>query len=552
MVGKTIGKYRFVAPVGRGGMGTVYRAVDETLDREVAIKVLSPDLAHSEILQRFRAEAMALAKLNHRDIATIYELCRSDSDLLMVMEFVRGESLDRVVERSPQLSIEHSVSIVDRLLSALDHAHRAGIVHRDLKPANIMITDSGGVKIMDFGIARVVGTDQGTKDGFLIGTPSYMSPEQVLGHEVDGRSDLYSVGVMFYRFLTGTLPFTGETIVAIAQKQVLDIPPPLHLFRHGLPDWCETIVQRALAKSPAMRFQNAEEFRAALASAAGTLTAGDLHASPGPVLSTASAADAEDDARALAVASGATILLHDHPSARSALLTPAAIALSLLAVGDVQFAMPWPHVSSTTKSLQASAVFGSTAPPETEPATRPVVTPVVTKARLTAGVTRPKDLATSITAQEKSTSATVSLNNTSRANRAAEASHLAPVVFDVTTIVGDGEEQRARKGQALLANGTFMVIAADRTVLQTLEYGQLDSISYSRGRNPLWKSPSGPIPIARVKKSKFGFFTGDRHWISLRAGGAFVVLRVEQGQASKLLDTLEKRTGRSTVYILDD
>src|SRR5688572_12164870 len=184
LIGETVGKYRLIAPLGRGGMGTVYRAIDETLDREVAIKVLSGDLAESDIVKRFRSEAIALARLNHRDIATIYDLYPSGPDLLMVMEFVRGETLDSVLERTPQLSLEHAVSIVDRLLGALGHAHRAGIVHRDLKPGNVMITDDGGIKIMDFGIARIVGTDHGTKDGFLLGTPSYMSPEQVLGHEV--------------------------------------------------------------------------------------------------------------------------------------------------------------------------------------------------------------------------------------------------------------------------------------------------------------------------------------------------------------------------------
>src|SRR5687767_1601591 len=150
MVGTSIGKYRFVAQLGRGGMGTVYKAVDDTLDREVAIKVLNPELADTEVMTRFRAEATTLARLNHPHIATIYELYRRDHDLLMVMEFVKGETLERLLERCGPLAPARAADIIDRVLSALEHAHRAGIVHRDLKPANVMVTEQGTVKIMDF------------------------------------------------------------------------------------------------------------------------------------------------------------------------------------------------------------------------------------------------------------------------------------------------------------------------------------------------------------------------------------------------------------------
>ena len=269
MIGKTIGKYRIVGQLGRGGMGTVYKAVDEVLDREVAIKVLNPKIADTEMVERFRTEAITLAKLSHPDIATIFELFRSETDLLMVMELVRGETLDKISDRSGGFPPEHAAYLIDMVLSALAHAHHAGIVHRDIKPANIMVTEHG-VKIMDFGVATVRGAEHA--DGGMTGTVAYMSPEQVLGHEVDGRADLYSVGVVLYLLLTGSLPFKGATTTATLRKQISGAPVALDWHRKGLPDWCGTILQRALAKSPADRFQTAEEFRETLGKMAGLLT----------------------------------------------------------------------------------------------------------------------------------------------------------------------------------------------------------------------------------------------------------------------------------------
>src|SRR5262245_38217665 len=159
MVGRTIGKYRFVEQLGRGGMGTVYKAIDETLDRPVAIKMIHAELLQPETLQRFRGEAITLAKVSHHRIAMIHELSRERDDLLMVMEFVAGETCEQLLKRQGPLPVAGAVAICDQVLDALDHAHRAGIVHRDLKPANVMVTTSGDVKVMDFGIARVVGSE---------------------------------------------------------------------------------------------------------------------------------------------------------------------------------------------------------------------------------------------------------------------------------------------------------------------------------------------------------------------------------------------------------
>jgi serine/threonine protein kinase len=308
MIGTTVGKYRILDRLGRGGMGIVYKALDETLDREVAIKVLNPELGEANVLKRFRAEAMSLARLNHPGIATIYELHKhEDDELLMVMEFVRGETLQALSERLGPLDPPQAAHICIQILEALSHAHRAGVVHRDLKPANVMVTDTGIVKVMDFGIARMMGTEQVTNAGFMMGTPAYMAPEQVLGQELDGRADLYAVGVLFYRLLSRELPFQADTAIAMAQKQVADAPTPIATFRPDLPAWCELVITKALCKAPADRFQTAEAFRAAIVSAVTPVTLGEL-----PTMATPTAGLRQSDltlpsaARSLATAPGMT------------------------------------------------------------------------------------------------------------------------------------------------------------------------------------------------------------------------------------------------------
>src|SRR5262245_8156919 len=267
MIGTTVGKYRIVDKLGRGGMGTVYKAVDETLDREVAIKVLNPDLTDADVLKRFRAEAVTLARLNHPGIATIFELHHQQDDLLMVMEFVRGETFHDLSDRLGAIAPPQAAHLCIQVLDALAHAHRGGVVHRDLKPANLMITEGGAVKVMDFGIARVLGSEHFTHGGYMMGTPAYMAPEQVLGREIDGRADLYSVGVVLYRLLSGRLPFAADTAISMVQMQISEQPTPIVSFKPDLPAWCSAVIDRALAKSPSDRFQRAEEFRSALVAA---------------------------------------------------------------------------------------------------------------------------------------------------------------------------------------------------------------------------------------------------------------------------------------------
>jgi eukaryotic-like serine/threonine-protein kinase len=358
MIGKTVGKYRIVERLGRGGMGTVYKAIDETLDREVAIKVLNADLGDSDLLKRFRAEAVTLARLNHPGIATLYELYRDDTELLMVMEFVRGETVHELSERIGALAPPQAAHLAMQVLDALSHAHRAGVVHRDLKPANLMITELGIVKVMDFGIARVLGTEHFTQGGYMMGTPAYMAPEQVLGGEVDGRADLYAVGVVLYRLLSGQLPFSADTAIAMVQKQVNDSPIPIAQFQPDLPGWCARVLGRALAKSPADRFQTADDFRTALLSAVQPQALGELPTMATPTPTGLSSAFENTNS--------ASAVRYDQRASAAAVATPLATSVSATqpvipppAAAPVTATTPMASPGSNTVVLARKHLFGA-------------------------------------------------------------------------------------------------------------------------------------------------------------------------------------------------
>lgn len=268
MIGQTIGTYRIEQKVGEGGMGAVYRGRDLMLEREVAIKALRPELARQpELVARFRSEAVTLARLNHSHIATLYNFLRHGNDYFMVMEFVRGRTLEAIIRQSGAIETERAVRLFCQALEGIAHAHTLGVIHRDIKPANLMLTESDEVKVMDFGIARVLGTARQTKTGRLIGTLEYMSPEQMRGLETDARSDLYSLGILLYEMLTGRVPFQSDSDYELMRAQVEDDPPPPREFKGEIPLAVELAIMRALAKDPAARFQSATEFRAALISA---------------------------------------------------------------------------------------------------------------------------------------------------------------------------------------------------------------------------------------------------------------------------------------------
>ncbi len=260
-----IGNYRIIEKLGEGGMGEVFRALDVMLEREVAIKLLRAELSsRPDVVERFRTEAIALARLNHPHIATLYSFSRHENQYYMVLEFVRGETLDMVVERRGAMSWQEALRLICQALHGLEHAHRLGIIHRDIKPSNMMLNHAGDLKLMDFGIARILERSRLTQTGHLIGTLEYMSPEQIQGKETDGRSDIYSIGIVLYKMLTKRLPFEKSTDYDLIRSQVEEAPPPLGKFMPDILRPIEDAVLRALAKAPELRFHSAAEFRVTL------------------------------------------------------------------------------------------------------------------------------------------------------------------------------------------------------------------------------------------------------------------------------------------------
>ena len=264
-VKKKIGKYEITGILGRGGMGVVYRAEDRRIGRQVAIKTLTEGFSgEPEMLERFYREAQA-GILQHPNIVIVYDLGDEDGMPFIVMEFVDGEPLDKLIASGKQLHLVDKLSIIEQVCTALGYAHQRGVVHRDIKPANVIVQPDGRAKIVDFGIARVQSSKESglTRTGNVIGTIHYIAPERLKGQPFDGRSDIFSTGVMLYLLLAGQLPFTGEE-VSVLQKLVNDPAPPLKTYLSSYPPALDGILDRALAKDPAQRYATAEEFAADL------------------------------------------------------------------------------------------------------------------------------------------------------------------------------------------------------------------------------------------------------------------------------------------------
>jgi serine/threonine protein kinase len=260
-----IGRFKIQEVLGRGGMGEVYKAFDPTLQRTVAVKTVRPDIDRPEYLERMMREAQACARLSHPNIVTVFEAGQVDGVVFIAMEYLQGKNLADVLD-AKSLSFEDKIRILAKVLEALHHAHALDVVHRDIKPSNIHLQSDGTIKLMDFGLARVLVADTLTASGNVLGTPHYASPEQLKGESVDRRTDIYSTGVMAYEMLAGRRPFEpdNDSISSVILKVIQQPPAPMDTDMSRMLPEIESIVSRAMAKLPEERFQSADDMRVAL------------------------------------------------------------------------------------------------------------------------------------------------------------------------------------------------------------------------------------------------------------------------------------------------
>lgn len=268
LTGKQFGPYRIVAPLGEGGMAAVYKAYQPSMDRYVALKVLPRHFADDpQFIQRFEQEAKVLAKLQHPHILPVHDFGESEGYTYMVMPLITGGDLADLFDNEP-FSLEEINHIISQVGEALDYAHAQGVVHRDVKPSNILIDSRGNCLLNDFGLAKLVaGSSKLTSTGLIVGTPSYMSPEQGMGQPSNGRTDIYALGVILYELATGQVPFRAETPMAVVIKHIQDPLPPPTKLRPNIPEAIERVILKALAKKPEDRYATAGEMVKALQAA---------------------------------------------------------------------------------------------------------------------------------------------------------------------------------------------------------------------------------------------------------------------------------------------
>ncbi|MDH4033494.1 MAG: serine/threonine protein kinase, partial [candidate division Zixibacteria bacterium] len=256
--GTMVSHYRIVEKIGAGGMGEVYLAEDTKLSRNVALKFLPTHLCRDEDSRtRFTREAKAAAKLDHPNIVPVYEVGEYNGRPFFAMAHITGEPLRDVVKQG-KLSVAEAVSLTQQICEGLHEAHEAGVVHRDIKPGNIIIDSKGKPRLLDFGLATVSGEEKLTQTGSTLGTVGYMAPEQITGGKVDKRSDLFSVGVILYEMLTGRRPFEGDNDAAIIRAITTSTPEPIARFKSGVTGELQQVINKALAKDPALRYQHAD------------------------------------------------------------------------------------------------------------------------------------------------------------------------------------------------------------------------------------------------------------------------------------------------------
>ena len=263
--GSMLGNYLIVSQIGEGGMGVVYKAMDTVLDRTVALKILPPHLLQNpDFMHRFRTEAYAQARLHHPNIVTLYSMLEIPAGFVLVMEYVEGRTLHERIQSEGPLAPDAALSIFEQALRGVTYAHHMGVVHRDLKPDNIFITHKNEVKIMDFGVAKILDNKEPTRSRSMVGTLLYISPEQINGRDADVRSDIYTIGISLFEAVTGRLPFERRTDYGLMHAHILEEPPRPRQLKRDLPKALEKVILTAIEKEPDKRFQCAAEFHAAL------------------------------------------------------------------------------------------------------------------------------------------------------------------------------------------------------------------------------------------------------------------------------------------------
>jgi serine/threonine protein kinase len=253
-------RFEVIEELGRGGMGTVFRVLDRSINEEIALKLLKLEVASdASIIERFKNELKLARKITHKSVCRMFDLNEEGGIPFITMEYVQGEDLKRLIIRDGKLSIDKATIFSRQIAEGLSEAHKLGVVHRDLKPQNIMIDQEGNIRIMDFGIARLITASELTEKGMMIGTPHYMSPEQAQGEAVDQRADIYALGVILFEMVTGKTPFQGESALSIAVKHKSEIPPDPREFNAQIPEYLNRLILKCLNKNKELRYQNAQE-----------------------------------------------------------------------------------------------------------------------------------------------------------------------------------------------------------------------------------------------------------------------------------------------------
>ncbi|HEU4719920.1 MAG TPA: serine/threonine-protein kinase [Gemmatimonadaceae bacterium] len=385
-----IGKYRILELVGEGAMGVVYKAVDSVLDRTVAVKVMNESIARQdELRQRFLREAQAAASLQHPNVVSIYDLGEVGGHLYIAMEFVQGADLETLMQTGEPLSLQEKLDIIIDVLAGLTFAHKRGIVHRDIKPANIRIAEDGRAKLMDFGVAHLASSNL-TSTGASLGTPVYMSPEQITGGKATASTDVFAVGAVLYELLTGLKPFDAETLQGLFYKILTEKPRPVRDLMPGLPSALDHIVEKAMAKEAPQRYQSALDMANDLSGVRAMLSG------PGYPSSVSLSATVEHAIR------------KSKQAARVRLIRRELIAGGVLAAMVIA-AVVWAQLSRSGSSGAAVArgtpaaapaatesAAGASNGPETPPAAS---TPAATMARIDSVVERPAPAAPTTTAR---------------------------------------------------------------------------------------------------------------------------------------------------------